>query len=56
MSLDNLLLHCASFELKHSIKSKDLNKKVAASRDSVSKRHFIRLYNTVKFDLFHTEG
>lgn len=56
MALDNLSLHCANFELKNSLKSNDLRKKVAASRDSVSKRHFIRLYNTVKFDLFHSES
>ncbi len=55
MALENLSLHCANFELKHSIKTNELKKKLAASRDSVSKRHFIRLYNTVKFDLFHTD-
>ena len=54
--LENLCLHCANFELKQSVKSNDLSKKVKASRDAVSKRHFIRLYNTVKFDLYHTEA
>lgn len=54
MALENLSLHCASFELKHSLKTNELKKKVAASREG--KSHFIRLYNTVKFDLFHNEG
>jgi hypothetical protein len=56
MSLENLSLHCASFELKHSLKANELKKKVAASRETAAKSHFMRLYNTVKFDLFHNEG
>lgn len=55
MGLGNLSLHCANLELKNSLKTNELKKKVANQKEgaSSSRNHFMKLYNTLKFDLYH---
>jgi hypothetical protein len=46
MNLHNLSLHCASFQLKHSLKTNELKKRVSGMSQCSTKRQssFIRLY------------
>ena len=54
LALKGLSLHCANFELRHSLKTKELKQKVSQLRESEeSKGPFMELYDTLHFDLLH---
>ena len=55
LDLANLSLHCANFELRNSLKTNELKKKVVSCKLNETKRRssFLKLYDTVKFDLYH---
>ena len=54
MGFKHLQLHCANYELRHSLKTKELKKKVSTMRECDDENScFLQLYETLHFDLLH---
>ena len=53
LDLNNLSLHCANYELRHSLRNKELKRKVMKESREGPNGSFMKLFDTLRFDLFH---